>query len=362
MRTAITVAVHGLQGRSVWAVSTPDTTSDPTQDCLAGLTRRPLQLSDAQQIAQIQLEMEFREPADLHESVEEVLEELSSPMVDLPTGSLGLFDGDQLIGYEGVWAMHDDTVFKAHLSGGVRTAWTRRGIGTALVRIGQTQAVAWRDRVAPGLPGEFGLWAESSRSSLIALGESLGYETWRYFYRMQRDLQQEVALGDAPADYELRPYRAEDSERVRAARNNSFADHWGSLHSSQERWTAHMTGSEAFRPELSFLATFTAASATGDAVPGDVAAFVMSEEFAGETAARGFRTAYIALVGTVRDARGRGLASVLLGHQLQAARAAGFRHAELSVDSASPTGAGRIYERSGFVELDRNRALGLRFT
>lgn len=336
---------------------------DATETSIAGLTRRPLEVSDAEQIAQIQREMELREPADLHESVEEILEELNGPMVDLPTASAGLFDGDQLIGYEVVSAMHDDTVFKAYLAGGVRTDSTRRGIGSALVRIAQTQAVAWRDRVAPGLPGEFGLWAESTRRSLIALGESLGYETWRYFYRMQRDLQHEVVLDDAPHDFDLRPYRPADSEKVRAARNDSFADHWGSLHSSPERWTAHMTGSEAFRPELSFVATFTEASTLdGAAVPGDVAAFVMSEEFAGETAARGFRTAYVALVGTIRAARGRGLASVLLGHQLRAARAAGFRYAELSVDSASPTGAGRIYERSGFVELDRNRALGLRFT
>lgn len=343
-------------------MSTPDASDLPAGLAGTGITGRPLQVSDAEQIAQIQREMELREPADLHESVEEIIEELTSPMVDLPAASLGLFDGDQLIGYAGVSAMHDDTVFKAYLVGGLRTAWTRRGIGSQLVRIAQDQAVAWRDRVAPGLPGEFGLWAESQRSSLLALAESLGYETWRYFYRMQRDLEQEVQLDAPPADFDLRPYRREDSEGVRAARNKAFADHWGSLHSSQERWTAHMTGAEAFRPELSFVATFTESSAPDDAQPGDVAAFVMSEEFAGETAARGFRTAYVALVGTVRAARGRGLASVLLGRQLQAAREAKFRYAELSVDSDSPTGAGRIYERSGFVELDRNRALGLRFT
>ena len=349
-------------------MSTPDDSApaseQPAEDVLAGLTQRPLQLVDVEQIAQIQREMELREPADLHESVEEILEELSSPMVDLDRASLGLFDRDQLIGYAGVSAMHDDTVFKAYLSGGLRTAWTRRGIGAELVRRAQSQAVAWRDRVAPGLPGEFGLWAEQSRVSLLALAESLGYETWRYFYRMQRDLSQEVTLQDAPAEFEVRPYRADDSEAVRAARNSSFADHWGSLHSSQERWSAHMTGAEAFRPELSFVATFTdsSAQAAGEGIsPGDVAAFVMSEEFAGETAARGFRTAYVALVGTVRAARGRGLASVLLGLQLRAAQDAGYRYAELSVDSDSPTGAGRIYERSGFVELDRNRALGLRF-
>lgn len=343
-------------------MSTPDASALPAELAAAGLTGRPLQISDAEQIAQIQREMELREPADLHESVEEIIEELTSPMVDLPAASLGLFDGDQLIGYTGVSAMHDDTVFKAYLVGGVRTAWTRRGIGTQLVRIAQHQAIGWRDRVAPGRPGEFGLWAESQRTSLLALGESLGFETWRYFFRMQRDLEQQVQLDPPPTDFDLRPYRPGDSEGVRAARNNSFADHWGSLRSSHERWTAHMTGAEAFRPELSFVATFTETSAPDDAQPGDVAAFVMSEEFAGETAARGFRTAYVALVGTVRAARGRGLASVLLGRQLQAARQAGFRYAELSVDSDSPTGAGRIYERSGFVELDRNRALGLRFT
>ena len=37
---------------------------------------------------------------------------------------------------------------------------------------------------------------------------------------------------------------------------------------------------------------------------------------------------------------------------------AGYRVAELSVDSESPTGAGKIYQRHGFEVLDRHRAVG----
>lgn len=346
---------------------TPDVTDQPSAEQLAALTERPLQVSDAAQIAEIHAEMEVREPADLHSTEQEILEELQSPTVELAGASLGLFHGQLLVGYAAVSVLRDEKLFKAHLAGGVRTAWTRRGLGTRLVQRAQSQATAWRDRDAPGLPGEFGLWAEEKRISMIALAQSLGYETWRYFFRMQRDLTKDVEPAPAPAGFELRSYTAADSEPARQARNRAFQDHWGSMHSSTERWEAHMTGAEAFRPELSFLALFTESSSgpsagSSVAAPGDVAGFLLCEEFAGETEARGFRTAYVALVGTVQQARGRGLASALLALQLQAARQAGYRYAELSVDSDSPTGAGRIYERSGFVEIDRNRVLGRHFS
>lgn len=332
-----------------------DTTDPPAID-IDRLVERPLTIEDAGQIAEINHQMEQAEPADTHLSEADVLEELTGPTVDLTRASSGLFDGDLLVGYTAIAAIADATAWKAHLDGGVRTAWTRRGLGGRLLRTAESQARAWKEEKFPELPGELSMWLEQSRVSTAALADAEGFETFRYFFRMQRDLAQPVQKIPPAAGFTIRPYMEADADPVRLARNDAFADHWGSLESSPERWQAHMVGAQAFRPQQSFVAVVDSGGRAGR-----IAAFVMAEEFDAETTARGYRTGYIALVGTVREARGNGLASALLARQLQSMQDDGYQRAELGVDSDSPTGAGRIYQRSGFVELERNRVAGMRF-
>jgi ribosomal protein S18 acetylase RimI-like enzyme len=59
----------------------------------------------------------------------------------------------------------------------------------------------------------------------------------------------------------------------------------------------------------------------------------------------------IALVGTRRAGRNRGIASALLLRALTGARAAGFVSASLGVDADSPTGALGLYQRAGFTVM-----------
>jgi mycothiol synthase len=65
--------------------------------------------------------------------------------------------------------------------------------------------------------------------------------------------------------------------------------------------------------------------------------------------ATGRRECFIADVGVTKAARGRGIASALLGRSLAAARADGCNVATLRVDAESPTGALSLYERMGFT-------------
>ena len=57
--------------------------------------------------------------------------------------------------------------------------------------------------------------------------------------------------------------------------------------------------------------------------------------------------AYVTKVGTVPDARGRGLALAALLRTVSLAE--GFDYVALDVDSQSPTGATRLYDALGFV-------------
>lgn len=133
--------------------------------------------------------------------------------------------------------------------------------------------------------------------------------------------------------------------------NKSWADHWGSKPMDQASWRAQFAESASFRPSHSRVAL----------VDGDIVGFVLVSEFDADTEQRGYRTGYIGRVGTVRRARGRYVASTLLASTLAGLATAGYRHAELDVDAESPTGAGRLYERLGFVTTGRMRVLGRRF-
>ena len=144
---------------------------------------------------------------------------------------------------------------------------------------------------------------------------------------------------------------------MRLVSNESFADHWGSTPMDAARWRAEFADSTSFQPDQSFRCA--APTRTG-ADPGAVAGFVLTSEFHGDTEHRGYRTGYIARVGTSRSARGRGVASALLARTLTSLAESGYRFAELGVDADSPTGAGRLYERAGFRTFTDQPGVGPR--
>ncbi|MFI6602902.1 GNAT family N-acetyltransferase [Nonomuraea sp. NPDC050536] len=65
--------------------------------------------------------------------------------------------------------------------------------------------------------------------------------------------------------------------------------------------------------------------------------------------------AWIQIVGTLADWRGKGVAGGLLAHAMSAFKAQGYGTAGLGVDTHNPTGALSVYRRAGF-EVVRRRA------
>jgi GNAT superfamily N-acetyltransferase len=245
----------------------------------SGLTTRPVTTDDAQAVVDVLAAMEAAEPTDENWDVEELLEEMASPGVDLAEHSLGVFDGDRLVAF-GVLMMNPPSdAFRGYLFGGVHPDYAHRRIGTAIVEALCATALELRDKVDPALPGEVKMWLHESRAATAALAASRGFETWRWFFHMQRDLTEPIAAG-IPADgYLTRPYRSEDEPAVLNVRNLSFADHWGTTEMDEERWTAAFEGSSAFRPKHSRVALGS---------DGTVAAFVVVQEFAGNTKSHGY--------------------------------------------------------------------------
>ena len=98
------------------------------------------------------------------------------------------------------------------------------------------------------------------------------------------------------------------------------------------------------------------------AVVGDeVVGFVLVEINEDDWERQGYTGAYIGLVGTRREWRGRGLASALLADSMRAMRDRGLERAVLDVDTENPTGALGVYERLGFVATTRDAAYRIEF-
>ncbi|MGI8949477.1 MAG: GNAT family N-acetyltransferase [Ornithinimicrobium sp.] len=112
----------------------------------------------------------------------------------------------------------------------------------------------------------------------------------------------------------------------------SFRDHWGSAQTAPESWHDHWASRSA-RMGVSSVALDPA---------GRPLAYALCAEWVD-------RELYVNIVGTVPSARGRGLARACLEHTIARASASGdYDTIELHVDSASPAGATRLYERVGF--------------
>lgn len=148
-----------------------------------------------------------------------------------------------------------------------------------------------------------------------------------------------AALPPLPDGFTVRAATPDDIEPLRTAKNDAFRDHWGSQPMVESDWRGFLTATKS-RLDLSRVVL---------GPDGSIAAFAIVEVDPDGFAARGRSYGYVHWVGVVRAARGLGLAPIVTDASLRAIRGAGLSAAVLHVDAENPSGAGRIYERLGFV-------------
>jgi ribosomal protein S18 acetylase RimI-like enzyme len=233
--------------------------------------------------------------------------------------------------------------------GAVHPDWRRRGLGRAILRANQRRLreIAASQDPAPGLVRRFDSWANDTQVGAIALLESEGFATARYFFEMLRPGLDtgEITEFPLPEGLEVRPVLPEHHRAIWAADVEAFADHWGSMPNSEEAFQRFFSGPD-FQPELWRVAW------DGDEVAGQVNNMVMREL----NAQTGSRRGLLAGVSVRRPWRGRGLARALVSQSLVAFRDIGMTDAVLGVDADNPTGALGVYEANGFVVHQRERA------
>ena len=311
----------------------------------AGIHWRALSVDDAQVITELCERISVRDHPTWSESLDEMHEQLTHSWVDPSRDGVVAVDADgTAVGWGLVVAPPDpESLVRVILFGGVAVEHRGRGIGRELLTWQHERARQLLAASDAALPA----WVLSYAADLAPehgrLLQRLGFEPARYFTTLEADLARASAPVDLPEGVQAVPFDASLSEAVRAAKNAAFADHWGSQPSTREAWES-MHGLSSFRADLCRVAL------VGDEVVG----FVITEINEDDWERGGSRSGYNGLVGTVRDWRGRGLASALLTDVMQAYRDAGLETAVLDVDTENPTGALGVYTRLGFEPTARD--------
>ncbi|MDO9590521.1 MAG: GNAT family N-acetyltransferase [Microcella sp.] len=312
-----------------------------------GIQWRALSIDDAQTVTELAERISARDHPTWSESLDEIREELDHSWVD-PNhdGVLALDDTGTAVAWGLVVSPPDpESIVRVFLQGGVDPAHRGRGVGRALLAWQHDRARQMLADSTARLPAWVLSYAADAAPEHGALLTRAGFGPSRYFTSLECDLAVVAGAPPLPHGVTAESFSPGLSESVREAKNLSFADHWGSQPMQREQWES-VQSLPSFRPELCRIAR------AGDQVVG----FVITEINEDDWQRQGARSAYISLVGTVREWRGRGLAGALLGQVLEAFRDAGLELAVLDVDTENPTGALGVYTRLGFVPTTRDVA------
>ncbi|WP_171166643.1 GNAT family N-acetyltransferase [Streptomyces sp. I05A-00742] len=303
---------------------------------------KPLDKTDARDLATLRAEVERVDRTGLHEDEEDVLHELGDPKVDLARNSAGIWQGSRLVAYAVVYEPERvRDIARFGTTAAVHPDLRRQGIGTLLVDWMRDRADAIRAERHSDVPGELLIDGAVGNAGLAALARRAGFEPRRYWFSMTHDLRADrLPAATVPAGLRLVPFEAGLDEATRLAHNDAFRDHWNHTETDRVDWDTWFTGDRSFRAGLSALLL--------DA-DGLVAAYLLADEYVADSAATGHRSCTIGHLGTRPAHRNRGAARALLAHTLAEAGRQGYDNAELIVDSANPTGALALYERMGFV-------------
>jgi len=312
-----------------------------------GILWRPLSVDDAELVTELCERISRRDHPTWSESVDEVREELGHSWVDPSRdGLVALDDAGTAVAWGlVVMAPDPDGFVRVTLQGGVDPARRGEELGQRLLAWQHDRARALLAERSERLPAWVMAYAADAAPEHGSLLTRAGFEVARYFTTLECDLAAVAAPPALPAEVSVVPFSPDLSEAVRHAKNAAFQDHWGSQPMQREQWQS-VQSLPSFRPELCRVAL----------VDGEVVGFVITEINEDDWERQGSRSAYIGLVGTVRQWRGRGLASGMLAEVLAAYRVAGLECAVLDVDTENPTGALGVYTRLGFAPTAREVA------
>ena len=304
-----------------------------------GYTARPMTLEDAEIAAALANEYACAITGEAVTSAQHFQRFMGFPGMDLESSSRIVSDptGEPCaLGL--VMDFHEPHV---RISGWVPVLERAQGLGIGSVL--HDWAVAQARRAIERAPADalvvFTQNAHDENSTARAFLANRNYQRTRSFWRMAATLGEELDEPVFPSDITLRHIDLTDDaelRRVVAALDEAFQDHYGhvegDLEERFEAWKYQIANDPNLTSELSLVAM------DGEEIAG---CCIASSKFESD-ATRG----YVNSLGVRRLWRGRGIALALLQHTFQTLRLLGRDGVALHVDSESPTGATRLYEKA----------------
>jgi mycothiol synthase len=225
----------------------------------------------------------------------------------------------------------------------VHPAFRRQRVGSRLLAWAEARA---RESVADGSGGpadkahQWGGMAPDSVPAAVGFAAAHGYVPYRFHFEMRRSLADPIPDTPLPVGLEIRPVVAAQLRAIWDADEEAFRDHWDHA--------APVEGDfERFLAEPDLDTSLWQIAWDGDQVAG----LIINTIYQRENELEGVLVGWLDSVATRRQWRGRGLAGALITRSLAVLRDRGMEEAGLGVDTENPTGALRLYERSGFRQI-----------
>ena len=296
-----------------------------------GLTSRVLTMDDARAVYDVAAAQEMVDVGRVEIEPEDIIGDWSRPSWDVATHTIGVFDGDQMVGY-GEITGHDRGDAAVHPD------YRRRGIGTAIA--------GWMQQTAKELGGQGYGSPVPEGSAGDRLLEKLGYRVRHTSWVLALPDGKEIEHRDLPDGYEIREARPDEYHAVHDVLEDAFLEWSKRDREPFEDFEAGSIGRPGFEPWQLRVVT------DGDGTIAGVALVIMA---AGENG----REAYIDRLAVRSDQRHRGLAQALLVDAFARGREHGAVRSALSTDSR--TGALSLYEKVGMEVVDvwLSRAIGV---
>ncbi|KRE38554.1 hypothetical protein ASG73_06420 [Janibacter sp. Soil728] len=292
----------------------------------AALTVRPLEVTDAEAVVDLARADEIESLPEAMTELVDVQRSWRAPGTDLAARSLGLLDGDELVGYV-VIGRH------GRLDAVVSSSWRGRGLGRALLDWARASAFAL-DAVEVSQTVPVGSPAEAF---LVAAGGRAEYDAWVLELPAERRLVDQPL----PRGHTLDEGRPHEMRAVHRVIEDAFGEWPGRRSTSYEEWSAD------------FLEGAEAASWRCRVVRGPQGAVVGVAMIIGSDDGM----LWVDELAVAADRRGLGLARALLADSFAEGRSRGFARSGLSTDSR--TGALGLYEHVGMEVVSTFRHYAL---
>ena len=317
----------------------------PVLPDLAELEFRALRRDDVPALYETLLAVERADDRNLVQTLDDLQREFDDPWSNAEVDSLAAFALDgQLTGYGRTFQNpQPEAEARCYLLVEVHPSFRANGLEETLLDWAEERARQRLALVDGDLSRVLRTGIQDTQTQRQAQLEQRGFSIVRYFYRMQRDLNEPIPAVQLSADLALHAYTPDLSAAVLAAFNESFRDHWSFDPVTARDWQQFFIKRSNFRPDLTYVVMDGA----------EVAGFSFNCVSAEENTRRHTSEGWVDVLGVRRPWRKRGVATALLCASMHAFKAEGLQHALLGVDTENPSGALRVYEHVGFKPVKR---------